>query len=139
EREEQRHIENLVRRMATMVEKDRSRTRIDPFFPVFDGQALEIESLVHHINRATLNVPISLIRLKPMTTQWGSCSARGTITLNTALLKLPRHLLEYVIIHELAHRKVTNHSRTFWNLVESVCPLAQEARHEMRNYRLTKQ
>ncbi|MSR87438.1 hypothetical protein EXS70_04710, partial [Candidatus Peribacteria bacterium] len=49
EREEQRHIENLVRRMATMVEKDRSRTRIDPFFPVFDGQALEIESLVHHI------------------------------------------------------------------------------------------
>ncbi len=138
EREEQRHIESLVRRMVTMLQKDRTRMKIDPFFPLFDGQMQEIESLVHQINAETLRVPIGRIRLKPMTTQWGSCSSHGHITLNTALLKLPRHLLEYVIIHELAHRLVKNHSGRFWSLVERVCPGAGEARKELRDYRISR-
>ncbi len=136
--EERRHIESLVRRMVTMLKKDRSRRTVDPFFPLFDGQAQEIERLVHHINARTLNVPIGHIRLKPMKTQWGSCSSRGHITLNTALLKVPHHLLEYVIIHELAHRLVKNHSKRFWDLVESVCPGAREARKELRDYRIAR-
>lgn len=136
EREEQRHIESLVRRMVKMLERDRRRIKVDPFFPIFDGQALEVEALVQQINAQTLNVPIRRIRLRPMTSQWGSCSHRGHITLNTALLKLPRCLLEYVIVHELAHRLVKDHSRRFWNLVESVCAQALEARKELCRYRI---
>lgn len=138
EREAQRHIESLVRRMVKMLERDRRRIKVDPFFPIFDGQALEVEALVHQINAQTLNVPLGRIRLKPMTSQWGSCSHRGHITLNTALLKLPRHLLEYVIVHELAHRLVKNHSRRFWDLVESVCPGAREARKELCAFKLAR-
>ncbi len=136
ERDEQRHIESLVRRMAKMLENERGRVKIDPHFPLFDGQLQEVTALVHRINAETLRVPITKIRLRAMTSQWGSCSHRGNITLNTALLQLPRHLLEYVIIHELAHRLVRNHSRAFWNLVESVCPNAREARRELLNFRL---
>ena len=138
EREEQRHIESLVRRMVTMLEQDRSRVRIDPFFPIRDDQMEEIESFVHEMNAATLRVPITKVSLRPMTSQWGSCSSRGNITLNTALLQLPRHLLEYVIIHELAHRLVKNHSRTFWAVVERACPDHKAARKELLGYRLRK-
>ena len=134
--EEQRHIESLVRRMTKMLQHDRQRITIDPFFPLYDGQALEIEDLVDRINAETLRVPLRRIRLRPMTSQWGSCSHRGNITLNTALLKLPRHLLEYVIMHELAHRLVKNHSRKFWDLVESIFPHARASRRELLNYRL---
>lgn len=136
EREERRHIESLVRRMVKMLERDRQRIHIDPFFPLFDGQAEEIAALVHTINAATLRVPLGRVRLKPMTSQWGSCSHRGDITLNTALLKLPRRLLEYVTVHELAHRLVKNHSRRFWSLVYRVCPFADESKRELRRYRL---
>lgn len=139
EREERRHVESLVRRMAMLLEKERSKITIDPFFPLVDGQLEEVEALVHHINALTLRVPVSKIRLRPMTTQWGSCSTRGNITLNTALLKLPKHVMEYVIVHELAHRRHGNHSRRFWDLVEQHCPFVHEARKEMRNYRLCRQ
>lgn len=136
--EEQRHIESLVRRMVTMLQKDHHRIKIDPHFPLFDGQKEDIEQLVHQINATTLNVPIRRVRLRAMTSQWGSCSHSGNITLNTALLKLPRHLLEYVIVHELAHRLIKNHSQSFWNLVEQACPNAKAARRELLQYRLTR-
>ena len=134
--DEKRHIESLVRRMMTLLERDRDRIRIDPFFEISAAQAADVAALVQRLNAATLNVPIRRIRLRPMRTQWGSCSSHGDITLNTALLKLPSHLLEYVIIHELAHRNVKNHSRAFWNLVESAYPNAREARTELHQYRL---
>lgn len=134
--EEQRHIDNLLRRMQAMIIRERRRTHLHPSLPLSDVEADAIRALVHRINEATLRVSIKAIRLRAMRTQWGSCSSRGNITLNTALLNVPRHLLEYVIIHELAHRKVPNHSKAFWNLVESACPGAKEARRELRNYRL---
>ncbi|NOS67601.1 MAG: M48 family metallopeptidase [Candidatus Peribacteraceae bacterium] len=141
--EEQRHIESLVRRMTKMLQQDRGRVKVDPYFPIIDpstssGQAQlqEIEKLVHELNAATLRVSIRAVRLRPMMSQWGSCSHSGNITLNTALLKLPRHLLEYVIVHELAHRLVKNHSRAFWNVVESAFPNAKTARKELLGYRL---
>ena len=138
-REEKSHIESLVRRMMTLLERDRRRIPIDPFFTVDEEQKISVTRLVHQLNAATLNVPIRRIRLRPMRSQWGSCSSHGDITLNTALLKLSAHLLEYVILHELTHRKVSNHSRAFWNLLESACPRARETRRELLQYRFTKQ
>ena len=55
-------------------------------------------------------------------TRWGSCSSRGNISLNDQLLFLPRDTVEYLMVHELCHRRQLNHSRAFWKLVESHCP-----------------
>ena len=53
---------------------------------------------------------------------WGSCNYKNGLNFNILLMKFPIELMEYVIIHELAHIKHKNHSKKFWDLVEEFCP-----------------
>jgi predicted metal-dependent hydrolase len=62
------------------------------------------------------------IRIGEQKTKWGSCSSRGTLSFNWRLLMAPPEVLDYVVIHELAHLKQPNHSPAFWALVEQQCP-----------------
>lgn len=75
--------------------------------------------------------------LRDLTSRWGSCSSRQTISLNLRLAKLPPIYRRYVIFHELCHLQEMNHSRRFWQLLESYIPNARGIRQEMnRRYRL---
>ncbi len=55
-------------------------------------------------------------------TQWGSCSSNGNLNFNNRLLFVPEELVDYVVVHQLAHRKEMNHSNAFWNVVEKYMP-----------------
>jgi hypothetical protein len=78
-----------------------------------------------------LDLTVSGIGLSNAKTQWGSCSASGRIRLNWRLMLLPTHLVDYVVAHELAHRRELNHSVRFWDVVATLYPRYREARREL--------
>ena len=81
-----------------------------------------------------LQVAPSAIKLSSAVTQWGSCNVRGVVHLNWQLVKMPLHLIDYVVVHELAHLKEMNHSPAFWQVVESACPDYKQCRAELHGY-----
>lgn len=79
-----------------------------------------------------LNVVPQAVKLSEAKTQWGSCTAKGSVRLHVQLIKLPPRLIDYVVVHELAHLRKLNHSAAFWQLVESVCPDFASLRDELK-------
>jgi predicted metal-dependent hydrolase len=62
------------------------------------------------------------VSVRNQRSRWGSCSRRGTISLNWRLIQTPIFVRDYIILHELAHLKEMNHSRRFWREVARLCP-----------------
>jgi predicted metal-dependent hydrolase len=77
-------------------------------------------------------IPVARVRVLNQRSRWGACSARGVITLNWRLIRVPAFVREYVLIHELMHRRELNHSRRFWHLVSACCTRHAEARRWLR-------
>lgn len=71
-------------------------------------------------------VSINRVTIRNQATRWGSSSSIGTISLNWCLVMAPEEVMQYLIIHELAHQRYMNHSRAFWNQVQSWCPEYRE-------------
>ncbi len=65
---------------------------------------------------------IANVAIRRQRTRWGSCSTRGTVSLNCSLLFLRPEVVRYLFVHELAHTRHMNHSAHFWRLVESIEP-----------------
>ena len=67
-------------------------------------------------------VEIARVSVRAQKSRWGSCSVRGTISLNWRLIQTPPFVVDYLIIHELMHRRQMNHSARYWKLVAAACP-----------------
>jgi predicted metal-dependent hydrolase len=74
------------------------------------------------------------LRLKYANSLWGSCSNEGSISISTRLLLAPDEVIDYVLIHELAHLLVPNHSRKFWKLVEQAMPHYKQCELWLKNH-----
>jgi predicted metal-dependent hydrolase len=77
---------------------------------------------------------INSVRIKNMKTRWGSCSTRGNINLNLFLMRLPEHLRDYIIYHELVHTLHHNHSKAFWNELDRYVGDAKLLAGEVRKW-----
>lgn len=86
----------------------------------------DISRRVKELNERHFQKAVGQVRLKHTHTVWGSCSRKRNINLSSRLLFAPPDVIDYVIIHELAHLVEMNHSERFWQLVEKVMPDYQE-------------
>jgi predicted metal-dependent hydrolase len=84
--------------------------------------------MLEQLSRST-GLDYKKISIRSQKTRWGSCSSSGTISLNDQLLFVDRASAEYLMVHELCHRRHMNHSPKFWQLVEYHCPNYRE--HEV--------
>jgi len=77
--------------------------------------------------------PLRRVCVRDQRSRWGSCSTRGTVSLNWRLIQMPPSVRDYLILHELAHFRQMNHSTFFWEIVEAMDPYYLEAEHWLRH------
>jgi hypothetical protein len=79
-----------------------------------------------------LSVPLPAIYLSNAKSRWGSCHPAGRVRLNWRLIQMPPDLIDYVVVHELAHLREASHSHCFWRWVAGVLPDYEQRRHALR-------
>jgi hypothetical protein len=140
--EQQRHVDVLSARLAPRLERAQAMAqRIAAEGPppgltpsaVADDEALT--AWAEEINNRFYRFRMGLVRFRKQESRWGSCSGRTrNIQISERLRGGPHELLEYVLIHEIAHLGELNHSPRFWALVGRACPDYQERRALLRRY-----
>ena len=110
----QGHLEKIAERPAVAVLSEAERKALAK-------QAAQIlPSKVQHF-AAEIGVSYGRITIRSQRTRWGSCSAKGNLNFNCLLMLCPEEVQNYVVVHELCHRKEMNHSAAFWAEVEKYC------------------
>lgn len=85
---------------------------------------------------AVMQVKVGRITIRNQKTRWGSCSSAGNVNFNYQLYYLSDELLDYVVVHELAHRRHMDHSKEFWSEVARYCPDYRARRKQLKEYQL---
>ena len=125
-------VERVIRQAST------SPVRLagDEFWAVGDTVEQRMKNVVAWMHRrskpviresvsrwsAEMSLPVKRVSIRDQRSRWGSCSIEGSLSFNWRLIMTPQDVLEYIVIHELAHIEHHNHSRQFWALVEHHCP-----------------
>jgi predicted metal-dependent hydrolase len=134
-----RGAQEFVEASRTWIADQRSRRHVRPARPAEElaaarrrahgelpGELLQLAAI--------LGIEVRRVSIRDQRSRWGSCSRRGTISLNWRLMLVPDFVREYVMLHELMHRRELNHSPRFWRLVAAVCPRLVEARRWLRTH-----
>ncbi len=123
-------IREFVASKLPWIEKHLERQRAIPQLPMLteaERKALAEEAKAVIAQRVAhfaplVGVAVGRITIRSQRSRWGSCSGKGNLNFNCLLMLSPPEVLDYVVVHELCHRKEMNHSPQFWAEVERVMP-----------------
>lgn len=81
-----------------------------------------------------MGVTYGKVNVRDTSSRWGSCSAKGNLSFSWKIFIMPEELVDYLVVHELAHRKHMNHSHEFWNEVERYIPDYKKLKKKFADY-----
>jgi predicted metal-dependent hydrolase len=117
------------------------------FIPVTPGEQRAEALRAWYMGKATDKIPprvprhardrgvdVAAVKIVDSRYRWGSCTPKGNVTVNWRLIKAPMFVIDYVIVHELAHLIEANHTARFWNIVCTQAPLMDKAKTWLKEH-----
>ena len=127
----------IQKNQEKMKQFEREHAEAEKILPPFDRQEAR-QKIVKRLEELAqeYDFKYNRVSIRNQKTRWGSCSVKNNISLNMKLVRLPEHLFDYVIIHELVHTKHKNHSKRFWATMDKILGDAKALRTELNQHRL---
>lgn len=122
-----KHIEKIKETKERFEEEPTEKLTREKVIALADEALKVIPERVEYFAKV-IGVTYGKITVRNQKTRWGSCSSKGNLNFNCLLMLAPPEVLDYVVVHELCHRKQMNHSKAFWLEVEKVLPNYKEVR-----------
>ena len=122
-----KHIEKIKKTKERLEAEPTEKLTREKVIALAEEALKVIPARVEYFARV-IGVTYGKITIRNQKTRWGSCSSKGNLNFNCLLMLAPPEVLDYVVVHELCHRKQMNHSKAFWSEVEKVFPDYKEAR-----------
>lgn len=122
-RQQEPWIERARQRLA---EQQAARLAVAPFTKAeIEAMCRDAKAIVPARASAwaqRMGVSFGRVTIRCQRSKWGSCNAKGDLSINCLLMRAPEEVLDYILVHELCHRKQMNHSAAFWAEVAKVLP-----------------
>jgi len=131
-------LEKHMKLMEERIEADEQQNQSITKFTQEEIRQLANRALTVIPDRVAFYAPIvgvkyGRITIRNQVSRWGSCSGKGNLNFNCLLMLAPPEVLDYVVVHELCHRKEPNHSKNFWSEVARVIPDYETPKKWLKN------